>query len=88
MTRRAVEFGCAIVIIGLLAGVAGAATTLLLHAVEHLTYHDTFGTLLSGVGESSLARRAIGPMVGGALAGRGWWILRRRTDVTSMTTGD
>ena len=46
MTRRTVEFGCAIVIIGLLAGVAGAATTLLLHAVEHLTYHYSFGTLL------------------------------------------
>jgi H+/Cl- antiporter ClcA len=85
VTRRAVEFGCAIVIIGLLAGVAGAATTLLLHAIEHLTYHYTFGTLLSGVGESSLIRRAIGPMVGGALAGCGWWILRRRTDVPGLT---
>ena len=85
MTRRAVEFGCAIVVIGLLAGVAGAATTLLLHAVEHLTYHYTFGTLLSGVGESSMVRRAIGPMVGGALAGCGWWILRRRTEVPGLT---
>lgn len=85
MTRRTVEFGCAIVIIGLLAGVAGAATTLLLHAVEHLTYHYTFGTLLSGVGGSSPVRRAIGPMVGGALAGCGWWILRRRTDVPGLT---
>ena len=85
MTRRAVEFGCAIVIIGLLAGVAGAATTLMLHAVEHLTYHYTFGTLLSGVGESSMVRRAIGPMVGGALAGCGWWILRRRTEVPGLT---
>ncbi|MFL6085576.1 MAG: chloride ion channel protein, partial [Mycobacterium sp.] len=64
MSRRTVEFGCAIVIIGLLAGVAGAATTLLLHAVEHLTYHYTFGTLLTGVGGSSPVRRAIGPMVG------------------------
>jgi len=53
VTRRTVEFGCAIVIIGLLAGVAGATTTLLLHAVEHLTYHFTFGTLLTGVGDSS-----------------------------------
>jgi len=85
VTRRAVEFGCAIVVIGLLAGVAGAATTLLLHAVEHLTYHYTFGTLLSGVGESSMVRRAIGPMVGGALAGCGWWILRRRTEVPGLT---
>jgi H+/Cl- antiporter ClcA len=85
VSRRTVEFGCAIVIIGLLAGVAGAATTLLLHAVEHLTYHYTFGTLLTGVGGSSPVRRAIGPMVGGALAGFGWWILRRRTEVPGLT---
>ncbi|MGX9787326.1 chloride channel protein [Mycobacterium sp. MMS18-G62] len=85
MTRRTVEFGCAIVLIGLLAGVAGGATTLLLHSVEHLTYHYTFGTLLTGVGGSSPVRRALGPMIGGALAGCGWWILRRRTSVPSLS---
>jgi H+/Cl- antiporter ClcA len=85
VTRRNLEFGCAIVIVGLLAGVAGAATTLLLHAVEHLTYHYTFGTLLSGVGGSSPVRRALGPMIGGALAGFGWWMLRRRTEVPSLS---
>jgi H+/Cl- antiporter ClcA len=85
VTRRTVDFGCAIVIIGLLAGVAGAATTLLLHAVEHLTYHYTFGSLLSGVGGSSPVRRAVGPMIGGALAGCGWWLLRRRTEVPGLT---
>ncbi len=84
MSRRAVEFGCAIVIVGLLAGVAGAATTQLLHAVEHVTYHYTFGTLLSGVGGSSPVRRAVGPMIGGALAGFGWWMLRRRTAVPPL----
>ena len=41
---HALEFACAVVIIGLLAGVAGAATTLLLHGIEHLTYHYSFGT--------------------------------------------
>lgn len=84
MSRRTVEFGCAIIIIGLLAGVAGAATTLLLHGVEHLTYHYSFGTLLTGVGDSSPVRRALGPMVGGALAGLGWWMLRRRTEVPPL----
>lgn len=84
MTRRTIEFGCAVVIVGLLAGVAGAATTLLLHAIEHLTYHYTFGTLLTGVGGSSPVRRAVGPMIGGALAGCGWWILRRRTEVPPL----
>ena len=85
MARRTVEFGCAIVVVGLLAGVAGAATTLLLHGVEHLTYRYTFGTLLTGVGDSSPVRRALGPMVGGALAGCGWWILRQRTEVPPLS---
>jgi H+/Cl- antiporter ClcA len=85
VTRRTTEFGCAVIIVGLLAGVAGAATTLLLHAIEHLTYHYSFGTLLSGVGGSSPVRRAVGPMIGCALAGCGWWILRRRNDVPGLT---
>jgi H+/Cl- antiporter ClcA len=84
VSRRTLEFGCAVVIIGLLAGVAGAATTLLLHGIEHLTYHYSFGTLLTGVGDSSPVRRALGPMIGGALAGLGWWMLRRRTDVPPL----
>ncbi|MGY4711140.1 chloride channel protein [Mycolicibacterium sp. CBM1] len=78
MNRREVQFGCAVLAIGLLAGLAGAATTVVLHAVEHLTYHYSFGTLLDGVTGSSPARRAVGPMVGGALAGLGWWLLRGR----------
>ena len=84
MSRRTLEFGCAIIVVGLLAGAAGAITTLLLHAVEHLTYHYTFGTLLTGVGDSSPVRRAIGPMIGGALAGFGWWMLRRRVAVPPL----
>lgn len=74
------------IVIGLLAGVAGAATTVLLRSVEHLVYNYSFGSLLTGVGESSPVRRAIGPMFGGALAGFGWWILRRRGDVPSLST--
>ncbi len=73
------------VLIGILAGLAGAATTLLLHGVEHLTYHYSFGTLLDGISQSSPVRRALGPMVGGALAGCGWWLLRRRTVVPALT---
>jgi H+/Cl- antiporter ClcA len=84
VTRRTVEFASAIVVIGLLAGVAGLATTLLLRAVEHLTYHYSFGTLLSGVTDSSPVRRALGPMFGGALAGFGWWMLRSRTEVPPL----
>jgi len=80
-----VEFGCAIVLVGLLAGAAGAATTVLLHAVEHLTYRYDFGTLLTGVENSGVLRRMLGPMLGGALAGAGWWLLRRRTEVPHLS---
>ena len=86
MSRRNVDFFCAVVIVGLLAGVAGLSTTLLLRFLEHLTYHYTFGSLLQGVTGSSPVRRALGPMVGGALAGLGWWILRSRVDVPPLST--
>jgi H+/Cl- antiporter ClcA len=82
--RRNLDFFCAVLIVGLLAGVAGLATTAVLRFVEHLTYHYSFGTLLSGITGSSPVRRALGPVVGGALAGLGWWILRRRTDVPPL----
>jgi H+/Cl- antiporter ClcA len=84
MGRRNTDFFCAVIIVGLLAGVAGLATTMLLRSIEHLTYHYTFGSLLEGVTESSVARRAVGPMIGGALAGLGWWILRSRTEVPPL----
>ena len=84
MGRRNVDFFCAVVIVGLLAGVAGLATTLLLRSIEHLTYHYTFGSLLQGVAGSSPARRAVGPMIGGGLAGLGWWMLRSRADVPQL----
>ena len=78
------EFFCAVVIVGLLAGVAGLATSAVLRFVEHLTYHYTFGTLLTGITGSSPVRRALGPMVGGAVAALGWWILRRRGEVPPL----
>jgi H+/Cl- antiporter ClcA len=84
MGRRNTDFFCAVVIVGLLAGVAGLATTTLLRSIEHLTYHYTFGSLLEGVNASSPIRRAVGPMIGGGLAGLGWWILRSRTEVAPL----
>lgn len=83
--RRGLQFGCAILATGLLAGVAGAATTLLLHGIEHLTYHYRFGSLLDGVSASDPLRRVLGPAVGGVLAGLGWWWLRRRTAVPGLS---
>jgi H+/Cl- antiporter ClcA len=83
--RRNVDFLCAVVIVGLLAGLAGLSTTLLLRFLQHLTYHYTFGSLLEAVTGSSPVRRALGPMVGGGLAGLGWWVLRSRTDLPSLS---
>jgi H+/Cl- antiporter ClcA len=85
MGRRNTDFFCAVVIVGLLAGVAGLATTMLLRSIEHLAYHYTFGSLLEGVTGSSPVRRALGPMVGGALAGLGWWLLRSRADIPPLS---
>ncbi|OBI47700.1 chloride channel protein [Mycobacterium sp. E787] len=82
--RRNVDFFCAVVIVGLLAGVAGLATTAVLRFVEHATYHYSFGTLLTGIAGSSPVRRVLGPMAGGALAGLGWWMLRRSTEVPPL----
>jgi H+/Cl- antiporter ClcA len=85
VSRRNLDFLCGVVIVGLLAGVAGLSMTLLLRFVEHLTYHYTFGSMLQGVAGSSPVRRAVGPMVGGALAGLGWWILRSRTEIPPLS---
>lgn len=85
MSRRNIDFLCGVMIVGLLAGVAGLSMTLLLRFVEHLAYHYTFGSLLQGITGSSPVRRALGPLVGGALAGLGWWILRSRTDIPPLS---
>jgi H+/Cl- antiporter ClcA len=84
ISGRNVDFFCAVVIVGLLAGVAGLSTTFVLRFVQHLTYNYSFGTLLAGVTGSSPVRRVLGPMVGAALAGAGWWILRRRAEVPPL----
>ncbi|MDT5256443.1 MAG: hypothetical protein QOD10_1523, partial [Mycobacterium sp.] len=82
--RRNLDFFCAVLIVGLLAGVAGLAATALLRFVEHFTYHYSLGTLLTGITGSSRVRRVLGPMAGAALAGFGWWILRRHTKVPPL----
>ena len=84
LSGRNLDFFCAVVIVGLLAGVAGLSTTFVLRFVQHLTYHYSFGTMLAGVTASSPVRRVLGPMAGAALAGVGWWILRRRSEVPPL----
>ncbi len=84
VARRDIDFFCAVVIVGLLAGIAGVSTTFVLRFVQHMTYHYTFGSFLVGITGASPVRRALGPVVGGALAGAGWWIVRRRAQVPPL----
>ncbi|MBV8927659.1 MAG: chloride channel protein [Mycobacteriaceae bacterium] len=84
-TQRYVTFAAAILVAGVLSGVAGGATTVLVRTIEHLTYGYTQGPMLVGVRQASVPRRVIGPAVGCALAGLGWWMLRRKASVPALT---
>jgi H+/Cl- antiporter ClcA len=84
VTRRNIDFFCAVVIVGLLAGIAGVATTFVLRFVQHIAYAYTFGSFLVGITGASPVRRVLAPMVGGALAGACWWLLRRRAEVPPL----
>lgn len=82
---RALMYAAAILVTGTLSGLAGAAVTLVVHAVQHLAYGYTQGPLLLGVTAASTERKLLGPMIGCTLAGLGWWLLRRQTTVPSLT---
>ena len=83
--QRYLIFAAAILVTGVLGGIAGGGTTVLVRAIEHLTYGYTQGPLLVGVRGASMVRRVIGPAIGCALAGLGWWLLRRTTSVPGLT---
>ncbi|MFC7754053.1 chloride channel protein [Tsukamurella soli] len=63
---------------GILAGIAGAFCTALLHLVQHLAFAYESGSLLDGVAHTRAARRVLAPTIGGLLAGLGWRLLRAR----------
>lgn len=67
----------AALLVGVAAGLAGAALTLLLHAVQHVLFGYTEDTFLAGVEKASDARRVLALGVGGLIAGLGWWLHRR-----------
>jgi H+/Cl- antiporter ClcA len=83
--QRYLTFAAAILVAGVLSGVAGGTTTVLIRFVEHVTFGYSNGPLLVGVMEAPLERRIAGPAIGCALAGMGWWLLRRRTSVPGLT---
>jgi H+/Cl- antiporter ClcA len=83
--RRYITFGAAILVSGVLSGIAGGATTILVRVIEHVTYGYSEGPLLVGVLDTTIDRRIAGPAIGCALAGAGWFLLRRRAAVPSLT---
>lgn len=82
---RWARYVVAVAVCGALAGLVGAATSELLHALQHLTYGYHSGSLLLGVTRADWRRRVAGPVVGGLLAGLCWWWLRRRHTVDELT---
>jgi H+/Cl- antiporter ClcA len=84
-TQRYLTFAAAIFVTGVLSGIAGGFTTVLVRTIEHIVFGYTQGPLLSGVSHSSIERRLLGPALGCALAGLGWWLLRRKTTVPGLT---
>lgn len=67
----------AALVVGVAAGLGGAALTLLLHGVQHLAFGYTEDTFLTGVEQAGDARRVVAVGVGGLIAGLGWWLHRR-----------
>lgn len=73
----------AVVLTGILAGLAGMVLALILHAIQHLAFGYSAGQIvgsvsfLQGVTESSWPRRIAAIVAGGVVAGFGWWLLGR-----------
>ena len=70
---------------GVLAGVAGAVLTLLLHLVQHAAFGYTEATFLTGVQRATYLRRVLAVGVGGLVVGVSWWAHRRRTDPPAVS---
>lgn len=73
----------AVVLTGILAGLAGMVLALILHAIQHLAFGYSAGQIvgsvsfLQGITESSWPRRIAAIVAGGVVAGFGWWLLGR-----------
>lgn len=82
--RPLLAFASAILVTGVLSGLVGASVTVVVRAVQHLAYGYSQGPLLLGVMAASPVRRLLGPAVGCAVAGLGWWLLRRGAPVPAL----
>ncbi len=82
--RIGLRLCAAILIAGVLSGLAGVALTFLLHLIERCAYGYGHGSFLTGVHATPWWRRVAATTGGGLLAGTGWWLLRRRRNVPSL----
>ncbi len=71
------RFWVLVVLVGLGAGVGGAALIELLRAVQHVAWSYHSGDFLDGVERTSSARRVLVLLVGGVVAGGGTMLLAR-----------
>jgi H+/Cl- antiporter ClcA len=80
---RRLALALATVMIGVSAGLAGLALTLLLHAIQHLAYGYSLGAIigpesfLDGVEAAPPLRRTTVMAICGLIAGVGWWAVYR-----------
>jgi CIC family chloride channel protein len=72
------RFWLLVVLIGLAAGLGGAALMELLRAVQHLAWSYHSGDFLSGVQHASSTRRVLVLLIGGVVAGVGAMLLANR----------
>ncbi|MGH2864108.1 MAG: chloride channel protein [Solirubrobacteraceae bacterium] len=70
-----VRFWMLVVLIGVAAGLGGAALMELLHAVEHLAWSYHSGNFLTGVQRTSATQRVLVLLIGGVIAGAGGVLL-------------
>lgn len=68
----------ALVALGVLCGLIGAAFTLVLSTVEHFAFGFTTGTFAEAVTQVSPSRRLLAVLAAGALVAVLWYLLRRR----------
>ena len=69
-TQRYLIFAAAILVTGVVSGIAGGFTTVVVKAIEHLTYGYEQGPLLTGVKDAPIERRLLGPAIGCCCAAR------------------
>jgi CIC family chloride channel protein len=72
-----VRFWMLVVLVGLSAGIGGAALMELLRAIQHLAWSYHSGDFLEGVKRTSATQRVLVLLIGGAVAGAGALLLAR-----------